>query len=280
MSVKKENQPLVSVIMATFNESPRIVSEAISSILNQTYKNIELLIFDDSTKEETKICIDEFARDERVKINRFNMRLGFVPSLNKGLETAKGQYIARMDGDDISLPDRIEKEVSFLQAHPEVAVVGGQIDIINEDSGVVSHRTYPTGTIEMWMYSCARCPVAHPTVLMRTEIKDAGYRYNEELKVCEDLDLWLRLLNNGYKLANLEDTVLKYRVQSNFNEKRVNDSQRKCMADVRKANFRWSHPIHGALSVASGWLFTHVSASSIKNLYDRENRKQKVGEKL
>lgn len=276
-----KEKPLVSVVMATFNEPVEMIEGAIGSILNQTYQNIELLIFDDSTKPDTIASIDKIAlSDARVSVHRFPERKGFVESLNEGLKLAKGEYIARMDGDDYSLPERIKKEVDFLLDNPSIAVVGGQMDIMNESGKVISHRSYPKGGVSLWLFSCIRNPLAHPTIMMRRELVDRGYRYNEKLKMSEDLDFWLRLLNDDYKVANLEDTVLRFRVQDNFTDKRVSEIQRKYMANVRKANFRWAHPIHGALSVASGWLFTHVSASSIKNLYDKENRKQKVGEKL
>ena len=276
-----KEKPLVSVVMATFNEPVEMIEGAIGSILNQTYQNIELLIFDDSTKPDTIASIDKIAlSDARVSVHRFLERKGFVESLNEGLKLAKGEYIARMDGDDFSLPERIKKEVDFLLDNPSIAVVGGQMDIMNESGKVISHRSYPKGGVSLWLFSCIRNPLAHPTIMMRRELVDRGYRYNEKLKMSEDLDFWLRLLNDDYKVANLEDTVLRFRVQDNFTDKRVSEIQRKYMANVRKANFRWAHAIHGALSVASGWLFTHVSASSIKNLYDKENRKQKVGEKL
>ena len=100
------NRPLVSVIMPAFNERPDMITDAINSILQQTYDNIELHIFDDSTKDETRTAIDNFASDPRVNIHRSPERVGFIKSSNLGLEAATGKYIARMDGDDFSHPDR------------------------------------------------------------------------------------------------------------------------------------------------------------------------------
>ena len=268
-----EDNPLVSVIMATFNEPPEIIESAIGSILNQTYQNLELLIFDDSTKQDTIAAIDKMGKDSRVSIHRFTKRKGFVKSLNEGLRCAKGKYIARMDGDDFSLPERIEKEVDYLSRNPEITVVGGQMDIMNEWGQVISHRTYPTHGAKLWLFSCLRNPLAHPTIMMRREIIDKGYCYNENLKMSEDLDFWLRLLNDGYTIANMKDTVLRFRVQDDFNAKRVSNTQRKYMADVRKANFKWSHPLHAMLSVLAGWVFTQVSPELIKRFYNKENKK-------
>ena len=186
--MSKEKQ-LVSVVMATFNEPVEMIEGAIGSILNQTYQNIELLIFDDSTKPDTIASIDKIAlSDARVSVHRFSERKGFVESLNEGLKLAKGEYIARMDGDDFSLPERIKKEVDFLLDNPSIAVVGGQMDIMNESGKVISHRSYPKGGVSLWLFSCIRNPLAHPTIMMRRELVDRGYRYNEKLKMSEDLD--------------------------------------------------------------------------------------------
>lgn len=148
------NKPLVSVIMATYNEKPNIIKSSIQSILDQSYSNFELLIFDDSTNVETKSAIDDMSKDSRVCVYRESTRVGFVESLNKGLKKAQGDFIARMDGDDFALRERLEKEVSFLLTHKNIMVVGGQMDIMDEHDNIVSHRNYPEmGEIlhENWM---------------------------------------------------------------------------------------------------------------------------------
>lgn len=267
-----DEKPLVSIIMATFNEDPCIIDKSIKSILEQTYKNIEIIVLDDSTREDTKEAIDSFSNDSRLKICRFNSRKGFVSSLNEGLNMAKGEYIARMDGDDISYSDRIEKEVLFLNNNKDVMVVGGQMDIINENDEIISHREYPLGGFRLWLFSCYRNPLAHPTVMIRRAIVDKGYRYDDSLKMSEDLDFWLRLLNDGYCLKNISDTVLKYRVQDDFTNKRLSNKQRKYMYDVRKRNFSFKHLGHSVLSVCAGWIFTHIPVKSIKVMYDKENK--------
>ena len=266
-------EPLVSVIMPAFNERPDMITDAINSILQQTYSNIELHIFDDSTKEETKEAIDAFASDSRVTIHRSENRVGFIKSLNLGLEAATGKYIARMDGDDFSLPDRFEKEVAFLESHPDVMVVGGQMNIMDENGEITSSRSYPTGGLKFFLFSCARNPMAHPTIMMRREVVDKGYRYDESLRMSEDLDFWLRLMNDSYKLANIPDTVINYRVMGNFLGKRSSDVQREVMAQVRYKNFDKRHLLHSVLSDVSGWLFTHVPRSAIDRAYNSENKR-------
>lgn len=265
--------PLISVVMPAFNERPDMIAGAIKSVLQQTYSSFELHIFDDSTNEETKAAINAFCPDPRVNIHRSAERVGFVKSLNLGLEVSKGQYIARMDGDDFSRPERFEKEVAYLENHPDVMVVGGQINIMDENGRITSSRTYPTGGTILSLFSCVRNPLAHPTVMMRREVVDKGYRYDESLKMSEDLDFWLRLMNDGYRIANLPDIVLDYRVMGNFLEKRSSDVQRNIMAQVRRKNFDRRHPVHSVLSAFSGWLFTHVPRSTIDRAYQNENKR-------
>ena len=268
-------QPLVSVIMPTFNEVPEMVSSAIQSILQQTYKNFEFHIFDDSTDEKTIRTIDSFCSDSRINIHRFPTRVGFIKSLNLGLEAATGKYIARMDGDDFSFSDRFEKEIAFLEDdnNKNIAVVGGQISIIDEHGQITSSRSYPLKGLKFFLFSCARNPMAHPTIMMRREIVDSGYRYDENLKMSEDLDFWLRLMNDGYKLANIPDTILNYRVTNNFLAKRTSDVQRTVMAQVRKKNFSKHRLLHSTLSSLAGWLFTHVPRSALDSVYNIENRR-------
>lgn len=265
-------QPLVSVVMATYNEEPEIIKKSIKSIQDQTYRNLELLIYDDSTSSETRNAIDTFTEDERIKVFRSQERVGFVKSLNLGLKAAKGKYIARMDGDDIALPIRFEKEVQYLQTHKDVFVVGGQINIISEKDEIISARKYPLGGPQLYFFSCFRNPLAHPTIMMRRSLVDHGFRYDESLKMSEDLDFWLRVMNKSLKIANVPDTVLNYRVADNFIEKRSCRKQVEYMANVRKKNFDSRHLFHSILSNAAGWTFTHVPVGAIQKAYKTENR--------
>ena len=147
------------------------------------------------------------------------------------------------------------------------------MNIMDENGQITSSRTYPTGGLKFFLFSCARNPLAHPTIMMRREIVDKGYRYDETLRMSEDLDFWLRLMNDGYKIANLPDTLLDYRVMGNFLEKRSSDVQREVMAQVRHKNFDKRHLVHSVLSDFSGWLFTHVPRGAIDRAYNSENKR-------
>lgn len=274
MGVEEPGKPLVSVVMATYNEPEAFIGASIRSILAQTCAKLELLILDDSTREETIRVIDEAGKDPRVRIIRGKQRKGFVRSLNEGLEASKGMFIARMDGDDVSLPDRLEKQVEYLQGHPEVMALGGQLDIINEKGEVTSHRKYPLKGASLYFFSCFRSPLAHPSVMMRRDVVDAGMRYDEALPMSEDLDLWLRMMNRSMKIENLPDTLLQYRVVQDFEAKRVDHPQFDYSYTVRKNNFSGRHFFHSALSCAGGWVVKHAPRRALKSMYHWENTRR------
>ena len=263
------NTPLVSVVMATFNEEPDMVTKAISSILCQTYSNLELFILDDSTKEETIHAIDNMSKDLRVKVVRKGNRMGFVPALNEGIRLSNGKYIARMDGDDFSLPERLELEVEYMEKNPNVAVLGGFINIMDENENITGERLYPANGKKLAVY---RSPVAHPTVLMRSELAKNGFSYNEKLKKAEDLDLWLRYLVHGYKIHNLQTKVLNYRVPTNLANKRGREQFTTAFA-IRKANFSWHYPLFSLLSFCAGFMLAHAPKTIFEKVYTKENSK-------
>ena len=270
----KENRPLVSVIMATFNEPEKFISEAIPSILDQTYSNIELIIADDSTKEETTAVIDKFAlKDNRVKVIRSKSRMGFVPALNIGLRTAKGGYIARMDGDDIAVSDRFEQQITYLESHPDIDVLGGAMNVINEHSEVTALRTYPKGGIKLLAWMSLRDPVGHPTVMFRRKIVEEGNIYDEYMnKGCEDTEFWFRLRNKGYKIQNLQIPLINYRITVDMADKRDRDNMANYIA--RKKNFSWKYLPFDCLSLLSIKSRMALPSSIISWLYSKENHQK------
>lgn len=263
---------MVSVVMCTFNEPPGVVSAAIESILAQTHRELELLVLDDSNLEQTRQAIDRLAAtDERVHVVRRKERMGFVHALNVGLGLARGEYIARMDSDDIAVPERLEWQQAFFVEHPLADVVGGAMDIINEQGEVTSHRDYPGG-MRLRLFSMLRTPLAHPTVMMRRRVIDKGFRYDESFEKAEDLDLWLRLIKVGCRLDNMPQTLLRYRVVGDLAVKR-NREQFRWSLRARLRNFSWRHPLWslGAVIVAIMYRFTprHI----VSAVYRRENRR-------
>ena len=265
------DNPLVSVVLATYNEPQEFIAASINSVVKQTYSNWELIIVDDSTNEYSIQIINDFAQnDNRIKIIRQEERMGFVKALNIGLKFSHGKYIARMDGDDVASPDRFEKEVDFLQKHQDVDVIGGAMNIINENGTIVAERNYPLGGYKLHLWSVFRNPLAHPTVMFRNSIVQNGFLYNEKQKKAEDIEFWLRLKKNKYKIQNLPDKILNYRVVGNIALKR-NREQWIYNFKARKSNFCWRYPIFIILSVGISFLFILIPNKIVEAVYRREN---------
>jgi glycosyltransferase involved in cell wall biosynthesis len=264
-------KPLISVVMAVFNESPEYIILSINSILNQTLSDFELLLIDDSTSADTISAIDTLTKlDSRIQLLRGQEHFGFVKALNIGLRQAQGKYIARMDGDDISLPKRFELQVAFLENNPDVAVVGGSMNIINETGKVTSHRSYATSFPKVILFTLMRNPLAHPTVMFRKEIVEKGFYYDETFLKAEDLELWLRLINHGYKISNVPDTLLSYRVDGDLAHKRIGENFT-YNYKARKKNFSWRIPLWNIVSIVIAKIYTILPGRIINVVYKKEN---------
>ena len=207
---------MISVIMSTYKEDERLLRESIESILNQTYRDFEyIIILDYPDNDVHKSVIEEYAiKDDRIHFYINEKNMGLTDSLNRGLSLCHGEYIARMDADDISLPDRLERQMEYLEKN-HYDLIGGITEMINENGtllySIKSVPTDPKKINKALRYS--QC-IAHPTWLGRKEVfeKNAGYRH---MPLCEDYDFTLRAVLNGFVISNLNEPVLKYRMTSN-----------------------------------------------------------------
>jgi len=205
---KKGNSPLVSVLIPAYN-CGEYIEHAILSILDQTYINLEIIAIDDGSTDDTWSKLQKI-KDGRLKLLKNKKNLKIVGTLNKGIRLAQGKYIARMDGDDFSYADRIEKQVQYLELNDDVVVVGGAIEVCDANMNVINRRKYPIDDTAIRAKIFRYNPFAHPAVMIRkSAIDDTGY----ELNWAEDYDMWFRLGRVGM-LANLTDTVLKLRTHS------------------------------------------------------------------
>lgn len=207
---------MISVIMSTYKEDERLLRESIESILNQTYRDFEyIIILDYPDNDVHKSVIEEYAlKDDRIHFYINEKNMGLTDSLNRGLSLCHGEYIARMDADDISLPDRLERQMKYLEKN-HYDLIGGITEMINENGSLLySIKSVPTDPKKInkaLRYS--QC-IAHPTWLGRKEVfeKNSGYRH---MPLCEDYDFTLRAVLNGFVVSNLNEPVLKYRMTSN-----------------------------------------------------------------
>ena len=201
---------MVSVIMPAYN-AEKYIAAAIDSILGQTYGNFELIIINDCSKDRTEEMIASYD-DPRIVYLKNEENLGVAAALNKGLAVAKGEYIARMDADDISLPERLAKQLAYLDANESIAVLGANVESFNEH-GTISTGWSATEPEQMKVDMLFACGLAHPSVMMRTSVIRELGGYDPEFNGLEDYELWCRVLEN-HKITTLPDILLRYRIHN------------------------------------------------------------------
>lgn len=227
----------VSVVMPTFNTAPLFLKSAIDSILNQTHKDFEFIIIDDGSKDFSNFkYIQENFEDERLILVKNEVNLGVARSLNRGLLMAKGDLIFRMDSDDISLPNRLEKMIEFMENNPEINIAGSFARTFGKRNFIVK---LPTNDNEIKIEMLFNNPLCHPTVVMRGDFvrkQKISYPFDTSN---EDYNLWVDLTKDtNIHFANSPLVLLKYRIHSsqvtvkNF-EKLKSDSK----IVIRKALF-------------------------------------------
>lgn len=201
--------PKISVVMPVYNGG-KYLKEAIDSVLGQTFSDFEFIIINDCSTDNTESIIKSY-NDSRIKYIKNKKNLGVAESLNMGLEMAKGEYIARMDADDISLPKRFEIQIRFMGRHKNIAVCGGAIESFGEAHGrAYNERSKGKTRVGFLFKSC----LFHPTVMMRRDIIEREhYRYDVHFDKVEDYELWTRILPK-YDICSIRRVLLKYRVHS------------------------------------------------------------------
>ena len=202
------NRAVVSIVIPVHN-GEKYIKESIDSCLAQTYSNIEILVVDDKSTDSTLEILKGYG--EKITVLPVEKQNGLGNVINIGIRASKGKYIARMDADDIMYPDRIEKQVEYLENNPSCVAVGGQIDIINENSDITGHREYAQNDKDLKKNRFLFQPFAHPAVTLRRSTLEEIGLYPEDMWKVEDVKLFLILSTKG-EFANLPDTVLKYRM--------------------------------------------------------------------
>lgn len=204
---------MISVIMPVFN-AERFLKPAIQSILDQTFTDFELIIIDDGSKDNSFEVADGFRKiDSRIKLIRLSINQGAANASNVALRSARGKYIARMDADDISLPERFSRQVEFMETHPDVGISGSRMQFMEESGRLLS--TIPPlfqGDLSIHWHSLFESPFFNPTVMIRKSMFDKyNLQYNLSAVYGEDYELWSRLLPLT-KGENLSEVLLRYRL--------------------------------------------------------------------
>lgn len=202
--------PLLSVVMPVYNGGV-FLKDAIESILNQTYTNFELIILNDGSTDQSEEIILSF-NDARIYYVKNDINLKLIKTLNIGFELAKGTYIARMDADDISMPDRLAKQIAFLELHPTIGFVGTSFEKIGDETGIVH---YPANHDLLRLSAVFFNPFLHPSVVLRRSVlKQFNLYFKKAYIHAEEYKLWTELLlvTEG---ANISESLVKYRVHAN-----------------------------------------------------------------
>ena len=203
----------VSVIMGVYNMANKesIVKLAIESILNQTYKDFEFIICDDGSSDDTYNVVKNIVKgDERIILLKNEKNKGLAYSLNRNIKKSKGKYIARMDSDDISENNRLEKQIEFLDNHSEYVMVGCNLLLIN-DKGIWGKRILvEKPSKKSFLFTS---PFCHPSMVMRRKILDSinYYKVEKITRRAEDYDLFMRIYARGYKGYNMQDFLYQFR---------------------------------------------------------------------
>ena len=197
----------VSIIMPVYNTKEEHLRSAIESVLNQTFKDFELIIVDDASTNNA-VDIIKFYQDERIKLLCLEKNSGQAIAANEAWKISQGEYIARLDSDDIALPSRLKKQVSFLDENSDIALVGSFIEYFDGSSRVIS---YPTESDEIKIAMLRENVIAQPSVMFRKKDFKA-MRYDDEYRNSEDYELWTRGLASGLKMANIPQVLVKYRI--------------------------------------------------------------------
>lgn len=213
--------PLISVIMGVYNcKDFSLLKKSVKSIVNQTFKDWELIICDDGSDNDTyQKLLDVATIDSRIKIIGYKENKGLAHALNECIKHSKGKYIARQDDDDVSLPNRLEKELSFITENSEYDIVGTNAKVYN-DLGIWGDYVipeYPSVNDFLW-----NSPFLHPTVIMKKEklLAVNGYREAKETRICEDYDLFMRMYAEGCRGVNLQEFLYEYRIENGNTKKR------------------------------------------------------------
>lgn len=216
----------ISVLTGVFNGNGQQVAEAIESILNQTFSNFEYIIIDDGSNEDiSNLLCHYYLRDSRIRLFRNKSNIGLTRSLNIGLHAATGQYIARMDADDICYPTRLNLQLAFLEANPTVALVGARFDELINGEIIPQRLPFVIGNEALRNSLIHFNPFCHSTIMARRKLLIELGGYDESYRYAQDYEFWLRLAAR-YPVANLDVPLLLRRMEDGVSV-RQEQSQRK-----------------------------------------------------
>jgi len=247
---------LISVIMSNFNTPEEYLREAIESVLNQSYDNFEFVIIDDCSTDDSLEIIKTY-KNERIVILENEKNLGITKSLNRGLRIAKGEFVARMDADDICLPDRFEKQVEYLKSNPEVVVCGTGVELFGDGADAHNEKivckTIPQkDDFQINLLFGNHTNIIHPTAMFNREtLVSNNIEYDERYIYAQDYRMWVSCSSVG-ECANVPQVLLKYRVHKKAVSTHKKDIQNQCAKNIMNEQLSWLD-----LSLPNDWETIH-----------------------
>ena len=222
----KKTTPLISVVMPFYNAAA-FLDESIQSILKQTFRDFELILINDASSDNSDEVVQKYLSDTRVRYICNDTRTGIVVNLNRGVSAAKAELIARMDGDDISQPERFQRQYDYMSAHKDIALLGSYVEIIDENGVPLQISKKPTEHEDIKKVCFYYGPFVHPVVMFRKSVVENVGGYRGQYELTEDIDLFFRIIYEGYRTANLPEVLLKYRQHGGSTSRRSKEIGRK-----------------------------------------------------
>ena len=274
----------ISVLMSVYkNEKPEYLKQALDSIwTNQTLKPDQIVLVEDGPLSET---LEEIVHRSKFKVQseghaiftivKLSENGGLTKALNVGLKYVTGDLIARMDSDDISEPHRFERQVAYLESHPDVDIISGSLQEFDTEHDCLNVRHYPQTHEECVKFIVKACPLAHPSVMMRKRIFDEGLRYDERYMMSQDIQLWYDAVLAGYRLGNIPEVTVFFRREGDVFRRR---SRAKAWNEF-KIYMSGIYRLKGLFTLSyrypiARYIFRNLPPSLVKRLYGSKMRKR------
>jgi glycosyltransferase involved in cell wall biosynthesis len=276
MKASEQKSPALSVIMPVFNQKQAYLEAAVNSILHQTFTDFELLIIDDGSTD--KNCLETMQRfanfDSRIRIIKNEKNSGIVYSLNRGLDESRGILVARMDSDDISVPERLEKQTQFLKEHPECDLAGTWVTIMDENGTEIGSLKFPTDYETIKNTILIRNPIIHPTWMFRKSLVAKNGKYDPAAVNTEDYEFLLRIARRHH-VSNIPEPLLRYRFNTHGLSFGKNKLQEKNALKIRlRALKNYGYPAWQVLYLSYPAMLYFLVPSFIKKLLIRVSFKR------
>jgi glycosyltransferase involved in cell wall biosynthesis len=239
------SSPLVTVAMVAYN-AERFIGESIEGVLSQTFSDFELVVIDDGSEDGTVDVVSHYRRaDPRIRLYRLSANQGISAARAVSLESARGVYFAINDSDDVSRSDRLAQQVALMERRPEVAVCGSNLTVITETGEPIGLRRYPASSETIWKRALRTSPIANSSACARTAAVRVAGGYDLSFPLCEDYDLWMRLLA-AHRAVNIQEPLVSYRLSS---EQSIQHRMKPLLESSQAIRRHWLlHPRYRSLS--------------------------------